>query len=313
VLEAAAQLRTDWMSDIRPARRDQTKFRQRRSEGSDPATAKRGPPGVRPRAAPPPSKPGPKPSDAARWIYGRHAVTAALANPERRWRRLAVLAGHEEEAAALVAGARAARHGSDAALRLLDHDGFAAILPGGTVHQGLALEVEPLAEPDIEDVVRLAGTIAGRSIIIVLDRLSDPQNVGAVLRSAAAFGALALVLPGHGASPITGALAKAASGAVESVPLVRVVNLARTLARLKEAGFWICGLDETAPQPLAGLDLGERIAIVLGSEGSGMRRLVREHCDYLARLPTRPAQPSLNVSNAAAVALYELIRDRAVT
>jgi 23S rRNA (guanosine2251-2'-O)-methyltransferase len=93
------------------------------------------------------------------------------------------------------------------------------------------------------------------------------------------------------------------------VPLVRVVNLARTLARLKEAGFWICGLDETAPQPLAGLDLGERIAIVLGSEGSGIRRLVREHCDYLARLPTCAAQPSLNVSNAAAVALYELVRD----
>jgi 23S rRNA (guanosine2251-2'-O)-methyltransferase len=134
-----------------------------------------------------------------------------------------------------------------------------------------------------------------------------------VLRSAAAFGALALVLPAHGASPITGALAKAASGALESVPLVRAVNLARTLGRLKEGGFWICGLDETAPQPLAGLDLGERIAIVLGSEGSGMRRLVRERCDYLARLPTRPAQPSLNVSNAAAVALYELVRDRAIT
>jgi len=301
------------MSDIRAPRRDQTKFRQRRSEGSHPATAKSGPPRVRPREAAPSSKPGPKPSDAARWIYGRHPVTAALANPERRWRRLAVLAGHEEEAAALVAGARAARHGSDEALRLLDHNAFAAILPGGAAHQGLALEVEPLAEPDLEDVVRQAGVAAGRSIIVVLDRLSDPQNVGAVLRSAAAFGALAVVLPGHGASPITGALAKAASGALESVPLVRVVNIARTLARLKEERFWICGLDETAPQPLAGLDLGERSAIVLGSEGSGMRRLVREHCDYLARLPTRPAQPSLNVSNAAAVALYELVRDRPIT
>src|SRR5260370_27059242 len=236
-----------------------------------------------------------------------------MANPERHWRRLAVLAGHEEEAAALVAGARPAWHGRDEALRLLDHNAFAAILPGGAVHQGLALEVEPLAEPDLEDVVRQAGAAAGRSIIVVLDRLSDPQNVGAVLRSAAAFGALAVVLPGHGASPITGALAKAASGALESVPLVRVVNIARTVARLKEERFWICGLDETAPQPLAGLDLGERSAIVLGSEGSGMRRLVREHCDYLARLPTRPAQPSLNVSNAAAVALYELVRDRAVT
>ena len=240
-------------------------------------------------------------------------MTAALANPERRWRRLAVLAGHSEEAAALVADARAARYGSEEAVRVLDHNGFVAILPAGAVHQGLALEVEPLVERDLEDVVRQAETAAGRSIIIVLDRLSDPQNVGAVLRSAAAFGALAVVLPGHGASPVTGALAKAASGAVESVPLVRVVNLSRALDRLKDAGFWICGLDETAPRPLAGLDLGERIAIVLGSEGGGMRRLVREHCDYLARLPTRAAQPSLNVSNAAAVALYELVRDRAVT
>ena len=96
------------------------------------------------------------------------------------------------------------------------------------------------------------------------------------------------------------------------MPLVRVVNLARALDRLKEGGFWICGLDETAPQPLAALDLGQRIALVLGAEGGGMRRLVREHCDYLARLPTLPAQPTLNVSNAAAVALYELARGRPI-
>ena len=103
-------------------------------------------------------------------------------------------------------------------------------------------------------------------------------------------------------------LAKAASGALDSVPLVRAVNLARTLDRVKEAGFWCCGLDETAAPPLASLDLGKRVALVLGSEGGGMRRLLRERCDYLARLPTRLALPSLNVSNAAAVALYELVR-----
>src|SRR6202022_5018177 len=157
------------MSDARPPRQDQTRFRQRRSEGSHPATAKNRPPGVRPKEVAPPSNPDPKPSDAARWIYGRHAVTAALANSERRWRRLAVLAGHEEEAAVLVAAARAARNGSGEALRLLDRNGFAAILPEGAVHQGLALEVEPLAEPDLEDVVRQVGAAAGRSIIIVLD------------------------------------------------------------------------------------------------------------------------------------------------
>jgi 23S rRNA (guanosine2251-2'-O)-methyltransferase len=237
---------------------------------------------------------------------------AALANPERRWHRLAVLTGHEDEAAALIAGALATRHGNDVAVRVLSHDGFSEILPERAVHQGLALEVDPLVEPDLEEVLRHARVAEGGSIIVVLDRLTDPQNIGAVLRSAAAFGARAVVLPAHSAPPVTGALAKAASGALESVPLIRVVNLARTLDRLKEAQFWICGLDEAAAQSLAELDLGERIAIVLGSEGSGMRRLVREHCDYVARLPTRPAQPSLNVSSAAAVALYELVRTRAI-
>ena len=260
------------------------------------------------------AKSGRKPSGAGVWLYGRHAVAAALANPERRWRRLVVLAGHENEATALVAGARAARRAdlSDrggAAISVLDHSGFAAILPRHAVHQGLALEVEPLPEPDLEDVLQ-TGARSGPWIIVVLDQLSDPQNIGAVLRSAAAFGALAVVIPAHGAPPNTGALAKAASGALESVPLVRVVNLARALDRLKEAGFWICGLDETAPLSLGQTGIGERVAIVLGSEGSGMRRLIRERCDFRARLPTRPAQPTLNVSNAAAVALYELTRGR---
>ena len=254
-------------------------------------------------------KSGRKPSGARVWLYGRHAVTAALANPKRCWHRLVVLAGHDEEAAALVAAALAMRRSSGAAISVIDQSGFAAILPRHAVHQGLALEVEPLPEPDLKDVLR-AGPASGRCIIVVLDQLSDPQNIGAVLRSAAAFGALAVVIPDRGAPPNTGALAKAASGALESVPLVRVVNLARALDGLKEAAFWICGLDETAPSLLAQTDIGERVGIVLGSEGGGMRRLVRERCDFRARLPTRPAQPTLNVSNAAAVALYELTRGR---
>jgi 23S rRNA (guanosine2251-2'-O)-methyltransferase len=193
-------------------------------------------------------------------------------------------------------------------VRALSKAGFSEILPAGAVHQGLALEVEPLAEPDLEEVLRHARVGEGPAIMVVLDRLTDPQNIGSVLRSAAAFGAVGVVLATHGAPPVTGALAKAASGALETVPLVRVVNLVRAVDSLKEAQFWICGLDEGAAQALAELDLGERVAIVLGSEGSGIRRLVREHCDYVARLPTQPAQPTLNVSNAAAVALYELVR-----
>jgi 23S rRNA (guanosine2251-2'-O)-methyltransferase len=242
------------------------------------------------------------------WLYGRHAVAAALANPERRWRRLAILAGAETEAAALVADARAPFAGMGEAIGVLDRAGFNLLLPDGAVHQGWALEVLPLEAPDLDDVLRAAAMKGGRSVIVVLDQVGDPHNVGAVLRSAAAFGAIAVIVAEHGAPPVTGTLAKAASGALDSMALVYVVNVARALDRLKEAGYWCCGLAADAPGALATLDLGPRVALVLGSEGGGLRRLVRERCDYLARLPTRPEQPSLNVSNAAAIALYELVR-----
>jgi 23S rRNA (guanosine2251-2'-O)-methyltransferase len=242
------------------------------------------------------------------WLYGRHAVSLALANPARRWRRLVVLAGQESEAAALVAAAVAERHGGGEPVEVLDRAAFDRLLPEGAVHQGWALEVEPLENADLEDVLRAVEVTQGRVIVLVLDQVTDPHNVGAILRSAAAFGASGVIVAEHGAPPSTGVLAKAASGALDIVPMVRAVNLARALDRLKEAGFWCCGLDEAAPAPLASLELGQRVVLVLGSEGSGLRRLLRERCDYLGRLPTRPELPSLNVSNAAAVALYELVR-----
>jgi 23S rRNA (guanosine2251-2'-O)-methyltransferase len=269
-------------------------------------------------AATPAKTPPPRPSRLRRnhgedWIYGRHAVRAALANLQRRWRRLAVLAGQEEEAALLVAGARAERRGTAEPIAVLDRAAITALLPEGAVHQGLALQVEPLDPADLDDILRAVsmtqGTVSeSRTVIVMLDQVSDPHNIGAVLRSAAAFGAAAVIVPEHGTPPASPALAKAASGALDLVPLVRVVNLARALDRLKEEGFWSCGLDEHAPTPLAEVDLGRRVVLVLGSEGGGLRRLVRERCDHLARLPTRPDMPSLNVSNAAAVALYELTR-----
>jgi 23S rRNA (guanosine2251-2'-O)-methyltransferase len=274
----------------------------------NPASARTSLTADRPRRAAPSSRGGGKSGIAENWVYGRHAVAAALANPERNWRRLAALAGHEAEARALVASARAIRRGDGGPLRVLDREAFTALLPEGAVHQGLALDVEPLAGRGLDDVLRRASVTSGRSVIVALDQVSDPHNVGAILRSTAAFGGLAVVVAEHGGAPVTGALAKAASGALERVPLVKVVNLARALDRLKEGAFWICGLDETATETLAALDLGPRVAIVLGGEGGGMRRLVRGRCDYLARLPTLPAQPSLNVSNAAAIALYELVR-----
>lgn len=219
-----------------------------------------------------------------------------------------MLSGQENEAAALAGAAAAERRGESDPVQIVDRAALERVLPAGAVHQGWAIEVEPLPETDVDDVLRAAAVTEGRSIVLVLDQVTDPHNVGAILRSAAAFGASAVIVGEHGAPPATGALAKAASGALDTVPLVRVVNLARALDRLKEGGFWCCGLDETATASLASLDLGSRVALVLGSEGGGLRRLLRERCDYLARLPTRPTLPSLNVSNAAAVSLYELVR-----
>jgi 23S rRNA (guanosine2251-2'-O)-methyltransferase len=257
----------------------------------------------RPRTAPP--------RDGGLWIYGRHAVAAALANPQRRIRRFLAASELADDARALIVAA-GARLPPGPQPEILPRADFEALVPAGAVHQGMALAVEPLPDLAIEDVIDRVGpppapgTVA--QIVVLLDRVTDPHNVGAVLRSAAAFGVLALVLPEHGAPPVTGSLAKAASGGLEHVPILRVVNLARAIDRLKSAGFWCVGLDEAAERPLAGLSLEGRVALVLGGEGAGMRRLTRERCDLVARLPTSGAIASLNVSNAAAIALYELRR-----
>jgi len=272
--------------------------------GKQPAPGR---PGKSAQRRPAPVPRGRRP-DGEGWLYGRHAVAAALANPERSWRRLLILPGHEGEAAALIEKAQARQSGAAEALQVIDRAAFDRLLPAGAVHQGWALEVEPLEPSDLDDALRAAALLPGRAVIIVLDQASDPHNVGAVLRSAAAFGAAAVILAGHAAPPAAGALAKAASGALDLVKLVRAGNPAQTLDRLKAAGYWCVGLDEAAPAALAALDLGPRVALVLGSEGRGLRRLVRERCDWLARLPTRPRLPSLNLSNAAAIALYELMR-----
>ena len=241
---------------------------------------------------------------AAAWLYGRHAVEAALGNPARRCQRLVALRETAAEAETLLRGARAKP--PRAGVEVIERRALEKILPNGAVHQGLALAAESLPAVDFESILATEAAPGTPQTVVVLDQVTDPHNVGAILRSAAAFGALAVIVPEHGAPSITGVLAKAASGALEEVPLLRVANLSRALEKLKQAGFWSLGLDEHAEQTIGALDLPERIVLVLGGEGSGLRRLTREHCDFLARLPTRSAMASLNVSNAAAVALYAL-------
>ncbi len=240
----------------------------------------------------------PRRHDGGLWLYGHHAVGAALANHRRRAHRL-LLAGAEETPASASASAPAPERVSRTELE--------AIVGIGAVHQGVALLVDPLPPVTCADICSACGADA---VAVVLDQVTDPQNVGAVLRAAAAFGAAAVVVQDRRAPPVTGALAKAASGAVEHVPMVRALNLARALDELKAAGFWCLGLDPGAVTSLADAVGGGRTALVLGAEGKGLRRLTRETCDALVRLPTTGPVQSLNVAAAAAVALYELVRRR---
>jgi 23S rRNA (guanosine2251-2'-O)-methyltransferase len=224
-----------------------------------------------------------------------------LANPGRRLRRLILTDEAEASIVALVpkpwpvSAERADRARLD---QLLGRE---------TVHQGAALLADPLPQPS------LASVLERRGPVLVLDQVTDPRNVGAILRSAAGFGAACVIAQERNAPEETGALAKAASGALERVPLLRAVNIARTLIALKAAGFWVVGLDAGGGILVGAAFAERRVALVLGNEGEGLRRLTRETCDEIAgiALPGRGAGlDSLNVSAAAAIALYELQRPR---
>ena len=234
-----------------------------------------------------------KPENRPRF-WGRHAVEAALANPEREVVRLWAT----REAAAMLDIDRAVP------VTYADVADLGRLVPRDAPHQGVVAEVGRLPERLLADLLDLAED--GRPLL-VLDHVTDPHNVGAILRSAAAFDALGLVTQDRHAPPESGALAKAASGALETVPWVRVVNLARALDDMAAAGFWRIGLAGEAETMLADALGPPRIALVLGAEGEGMRQNVEAHCDALARLPISARIESLNVSNAAAVALYAAI------
>jgi 23S rRNA (guanosine2251-2'-O)-methyltransferase len=224
-------------------------------------------------------------------FWGKHAVAAALDNPDRR----VLKAWATREAAGFM------QFPSDIAVTLAEAPDLARLVPRDAPHQGVVIEAEPLEDVWLGDLLAEAGE---RAVLLVLDQVTDPHNVGAILRSTAAFGAIGIVTQDRHSPPEGGALAKAASGALERVPWVRVVNLARALDEIAEAGFWRIGLDGEAKDDLKEALGPQRVALVLGAEGTGMRPNTREHCDALARLPISDTVESLNVSNAAAVALY---------
>lgn len=245
--------------------------------------------------------------DSGVWIYGIHAVVAAVANPRRSCRRIVVAAQAEQGLESRLTEAAAACGADRPRPEIRDRRELEGLLPTGAVHQGTAVLADPLAETPLEDICATAGE-NGDAAVVVLDQATDPRNVGAVLRSAAAFGALAVIVQERHSPQATATMAKAAAGALEKTPLVRVTNIARALQTLKDTGFWCIGLDAEASETLAGAGLSGKVALVLGSEGPGLRRLTRQVCDRLLRVEISENVDSLNLSNAAAIALYELRR-----
>ncbi len=246
------------------------------------------------------SKTASKPGPARLWLYGRHAAAAALANPERRVRR--VLATRNAADWLRKAGV------VEAALTRIEDarpDEIDRLLPAGAVHQGLAAEVFDLPRARLKDACAPAETARP---VLVLDQITDPQNIGALFRVAAAFGARAVIVQERRTPPLAGALAKAAAGAIETTPCVKVVNIARALEALAGLGYETAGLAGEADETIAAAPKDRPVALVMGAEGAGLRPLVASSCARLARIPIAPAMESLNVSTAAAVALYEITR-----
>lgn len=224
------------------------------------------------------------------WIYGVHAVAAVLANPRRKV--LQLLATQNAAARLVEEGATLPDELKDTSPRDLDK-----LLGADAVHQGVAVEVAPLEPLSLD-------ALGDSRLVVVLDQVTDPHNVGAILRSAVAFGADALIATGRHAPTETGVLAKSASGALEHIAMIEVPNLATTLTDLRDMGFTCVGLDSEGTTSIEDGMRGDRIALVLGAEGKGLRRLTRDRCDVVARLDMPGAIKSLNVSNAAVLSLY---------
>jgi len=248
-----------------------------------------------------PSQPNKK-TGGGIWIYGRHACLAALKNPARRINRFLVTANTETEID--LKGENVTSEPE-----IVNRQMIESVLPDDCVHQGIAVLVSALPHHDLHNVVSDLEDNP-RTVFLALDQANDPRNIGAILRTAAAFGVAGVIVPDRGTPEESGTLAKAAAGALETLPQFRVTNLVRTLEEMKERGFWCVGLDGYAEHNISEIDFTGRVVVVLGAEGKGLRRLTRETCDHLSKIPISSAMESLNLSNAAAITLYEISRQQ---
>lgn len=241
------------------------------------------------------------PNSNALWIFGKHPVLAALSNPKRIVKRLLVTKRGADQY--LEEFSQINENIRPLTPEIVLPDVMEKILPPDCVYQNIALHTDSLPEVSLEACCTITPDEA--HLVLLLDQLTDPHNVGAIIRSAAAFGARAIISTDRNSAPESGTLAKAASGALEILPWVRVTNLSHALDSLAEMGYWRLGLDGTADLSIKKADFGKNIALVMGAEGKGLRKGTQTHCDALIKLPIKRTVESLNVSNAAAIALYE--------
>ena len=227
------------------------------------------------------------------WIYGKHAVRAAVLNKNRQIFKVVVLPQNRDFLSDL-----------SVKIEVVDKNYFSSLFGKDTIHQGCAAQVLPLDEIFLEDLPD------DDRPIVFLDQVTDPQNIGSILRASAVFGAKAVVLPEMNSPEVTAVIAKVASGALESVPLIKVKNLVQSIKMLKKSGYWCVGLDERGDKTIGEMDLSGKFVLIIGSEGQGMRRLTRENCDFLVQLPSSGDFTTLNAAQAATVSLYEILRQK---
>lgn len=234
-------------------------------------------------------------------IYGLHAAQAALENPNRVIKKVIISASVQGKVKALYDHLFQSQKSHKFELIEVSHKDLDDFLGADKVHQGIVVLAQGLPSSSLEDILD-----QDDALIMVLDQAQDPRNIGAVLRSCAAFGAKALIMPEKKSAPNSSTLMKSAAGAFEMVPIIRVANLSRSLEQMKKSGYWLVGLDGQAQDHLSQISVSGKRAIIMGAEGEGLRRLTLEACDFLAKIPMDPQMESLNLSVAASIALYEM-------